>query len=208
MALLAVLALDTLVERLGYLDRIEEKIASIEASQGHPKAHDFLYSKQEAQDLRKTLARAREVWLTGRSLVNILDFSNLFTELAREHQCHFKFLLPDPNEVTGELMYGKRWAAHFDVNIEKALSNLRALQESAGPDLIEVRVLKHIPSLGLIVIDGQQRFGHIVMQMYPHACQGFERPLFDIYAGDRWYPVYRDHFTKMWRVAHPYEFDD
>jgi hypothetical protein len=208
MALLAILALDMLIERLGYLERIEEKINSIEASKRQPVAQDLLYSRQEAQDLRTSLAHAKEVWFTGRSLVNVLDFSNFFEELAREHHCRFKFLLPDPKEVTGELMYGERWAIQFNANIKKALSNLNELKASVGLDLIEVRVLKHFPSLGLTVIDGQQRFGRIIVQMYPYACQGFERPLFDVRAGDKWYRIYYDHFVKMWDLARPYEFDN
>lgn len=211
LAIIGMLATAELIARFGRLRRIEvltrEAVETIKSREGRPKAQDILYTREESPPLRVRIGQAREVWLTGRSLVNVVDFANLFEEVALRHKCRFRFLLPDPDEVDGELVYGKPEAAHFAVSMQKTLAVLGGLHRSVGSDLVEVRVLKHIPTLGLFIINGNQPFGRIQVQLYPYRCQGFERPVFDVDADDEWYAVFREHFLELWAIACPFEFD-
>jgi hypothetical protein len=62
--------------------------------------------------------------------------------------------------------------------------------------------------MGLTIVDGNKPAGRIVVQLYPYACQGFERPHFDVVKGDRYYNLFHDHFLKLWEKANPYNFTD
>jgi hypothetical protein len=131
-ALLALLAIDALTERIGVLERIEEKLrAGSLCLEGRG---DF------SRPLEERLASAGRVHLLGVSLVGIISqYQWLIIEKAKEG-CQFKIITVAPEFYDlGEVptsWYGSRGSKP---NLEHTLFTIERIKERVGNGMVEVR---------------------------------------------------------------------
>jgi hypothetical protein len=84
------------------------------------------------------------------------------------------------------------------------IDTLRPTLERVGmlanaSEKIELGLLPYKPAFGIMVIDPDEPYGRIIVEMYPHHTDSFA-PTFELQPGcdPHWYKYFRDQFDSLW----------
>ncbi len=209
LALLGVLAIDTVVERLGYLSRIEDSIKSLSLTTSKPLlVNRATLNSDESFD--HFVARGRNVLIAGITLVGTVGPLRTFFKTTMQQGTKLRFLLLDPESA------GIHLAARFHGispesmrnDILSSLEHLRQLMDSTCGNKggsIEVRLLKAIPDAGIVVRDGNRDTGEIRYEMYLFQTDVSGRPAFCLRATDgEIFRHFRDAAERAWNDSTPW----
>jgi hypothetical protein len=123
-----------------------------------------------------------------------------------------KFLLVDPKSnalpIIADRNYVYRDVEKLEETIEstlETLSQMKSTNSSRGS--IEVRVLRYVPSFGLLLLDPELPKGRIRVDIYPYRVPPDTYPSFwvDCKMNKKWFEFFRNQFYVMWEAAIPYE---
>jgi hypothetical protein len=210
--LLGFLGVDALLEKLGYLDRIEKTLKALES----PPAGAFLKVKDRRPPLEKRLEHAREIWISGKALSAITTSQYGFLEDKLRDGCSIRVLAIDPDSPAARVaskssptmpdpdMYAAQIRA--SLSLLDQLKNVRA--DSTGPGrrkrgTIERRTLDFVPSVSLLAVNPGRADGQLSVELYPYQGAVAGRPAFMLTAerDRRWYDYFVQRFKAMWKDA-------
>lgn len=211
-ALLALLAVDALGERLGVLDRIETHVADLRKRiESRTSADEVLHLRDELLSFSSQMQKGDEIWVAGRSLVVLLNnYSNQIQQAAKSGK-RFRFLIVDPDNLPlmnaiATSSYPYPAAATVEQVGRQALAHLKLLVENTPEGTIEVRLANHIPTCVHFIIDGETSHGQMVIEMYSYRISPGQRLHMRLTrsADSRTFASYLRQFNNMWRDARPF----
>ena len=198
---LAMLASDALVERLGILGRIESKVEKelARAVHGPPSAKDVFHKGLRPFD-EPILQSAKNVSISGISLLNLaVHYGKLLEEMANRG-CNIRIMFMKAQ--TPGIADPKPASVHQQ--IETMQNILNSIVHSSSN--IEIRYYDYSPPHGLVIVDGNTPSGYLIVTYYPYKCSTGDRPqlLLHHLDNDPWYEFYKSQFDLMWFDATPW----
>lgn len=205
---IGLLAIDALTERIQILSRIESALQRIERPPSI--SEDFLVSYQQLPPLRERLRSARQLWVSGTTLADLMvPNEDLFLELVMRRGLKVRFLIasldsPFAEEIANMTYpeYGKPMES-FKATLKRTIILLANLAEKAPANQVEVRCLTHYPTQSLFIVDGDSPDGEAQVHLY---CRAKIPPaIFRLRASTdtHWYHVFLDEFLYLWESATP-----
>jgi hypothetical protein len=99
LALLAGLGIDTLIERVGYLERIENQVFNLERRiESQASADNLFRRREEMRQFSLWLQESEEIWVSGEDVMNLVNsYGGKIQEAAKEGRKRFRFLLVNPD---------------------------------------------------------------------------------------------------------------
>jgi hypothetical protein len=185
----------SLLEKSDAKDVEEEKPS--ESAELQAEAFFYTLDHDRAQGFPDMVGGAIRLGILARTGVNLLNqYHNTFEQLSRSG-CETRILFVDPSSEACKLLYSN--LEMYRSNIAAAASHLKELRQVCGRQL-EVRVIQYVPTVSIITVekpDPQQSF--VQVQLYfLHGALGWDRPIFRVSHGDKWYRVFQDEFSKLW----------
>lgn len=206
LTLLAFLAIDTFIERLGALDKISENVSFIRSRVG---LKGFLHDRSsEMPPLERYLEGARELLVCGGSLAGLVpEYREFLREISET--CDLRFVLFNPDSPALEAV--AKWAGarpeRFKKEIEVTLLILGELIANGAP--MKVRLNNSIPALSVMIVDGSAPHGKIRVGVHPHRCPPSRRPFFELTRreDERFYPLFYERYQGLWEETEPWEVE-
>jgi hypothetical protein len=211
LGILAVLAVDTLVERLGYLDRIETHIAQIEQKiEPQVSVDDMLRPRAEMAKFEENLQQGEEIWLTGRSLFTLISSYGRQIQQAANNGKRFRFLIVNPsneslvNAMTTTSFSHPSTDTMFQ-NVRDGLASIERLIATVPPNAIQVRLIDSYPAVALQIIDGMKSAGSMIVELYGYKLSPGERLHMRLHkeTDNGTFMHYLNQFTLMWEDSRP-----
>lgn len=206
LALLGILAVDMLVERLGYLEKIEARITEIE-KKIEPRTDDLFRTRQEVPPpFPSWLQECEEMWVSGKDLVNLLrQYGRQIQEAAQTKKKCFRFLILDPDDQelmeivarsTGLYLGPEERAA----GIHEALAILGRIVEDTPRDAVQVRLANWVPTHTHVIVDGRTHRGRMIVEMFGFRIAAGERLHITLTRAKdpRTFEYHLEQFERMW----------
>jgi hypothetical protein len=155
--------------------------------------------------------KAINIYILGMNLRRTLTnyYGMLETKLCEGG--NLKFLLVDPKcdaiPIIAARNYVYRDAQKLAEVVESTLDTLYQLQcTSPARGTIEVRILRHVPSYGLLLLDSELPKGRIRVDIYPYRVSPDTYPSFWVErkSDKKWFEFFRNQFFVMWEDATPF----
>lgn len=210
LVILGVLAVDTVVERLGYLIRIEDKVNSLSLMASRPRFLSRALLNVD-ESFEQFVARGQDVLISGVALGGTVGPLRAFFRKTVQQGTNLRFLLLDPNSQCIEFAARSHGTSPelMRNDILSSLGYIKELKESlgdSGGDFIQVRLLRAIPEAGIVMRDGNRDTGEIRCELYLYQTDVSERPAFRLTPGDgATYHRYRDVIERMWNDSLPHQ---
>ncbi|MCW4055392.1 MAG: hypothetical protein NWE82_01265 [Candidatus Bathyarchaeota archaeon] len=214
-ALLALLAVDALGERLGLLDRIETHVVDLSRKlESRPSADELLLLRDELPSFLSQIQKGDDIWVAGRSLAILLNnYSNQIQEATKSGK-RFRFMIVDPDNLPlmnaiASSSYPYPSAVTVEQHGRQALAHLKLLVENTPEGTIMVRLADHIPTCVYFIIDGETSHGQMVIEMYGYRLSPGQRLHIRLTcsADSRTFASYLRQFNNMWLDAKPFPND-
>ncbi len=175
LSLLGVLALDFLLERVTYLDRIEKRLDDF-SDRLDPNIG--LRNRPQLPDFAVALDSSSTVWLCGRALTGLLEaYGRQMTSVVTKKK--IRVLLVDPNNQ-GLPPFFEQQGVPIQKNDERpdgyrqAVNNWQALADSVPNNQIEVRILDYIPIASFAYFNcSGQGHGEVVILVKSDKIEGY-----------------------------------
>ncbi|MBS1594098.1 MAG: DUF4062 domain-containing protein [Bacteroidetes bacterium] len=164
------------------------------------KAEEFFYTLDDKvnSNFPEIIKGAKSVKILARTAVNLVSQYERQFESLGEQGCEIKVLFISPDTEAAKYVYGTN-PEIFEENIKKMNLYLTKLKKKIGTKFNSKCIL-HAPTLSLILIERENaEENFIIVQLYfLHSRVSRDRPLFKVYARDRWYGAFFDEFDKLW----------
>jgi hypothetical protein len=206
LALLAFLAIDSLVERLDLLSDIEDDIhhirnaltAKVNASMFFKKGADYPRMEQLIKNAQK------DIWIAGITLESTMAISGDLVD-KMQNGCNIRILALDPRGQNFDVA-----SVYFNVNPEYApdrisanLRNLYSRLSQPKTGSFEIRIIDNIFSTGYLMIDPENQNGWMNIRLYLYGWGANNAPLFALNKTEdpSWFEIYLKQFKKAWDDA-------
>jgi len=206
LALLAFLAIDTLVERLDLLANMEHRINTIQKMLT-PKtgADTFLRKRGDFPRMEQLIDKARsDIWVAGVTLDTMVTMTGAFESKMRQG-CNIRFLAlaPDGEALQAAARYfgsdPEFTAGRVRGNLETIASRIKRTEKGS----MEIRVLDRVFPTGYLITDPSSSRGQMIVQLYLYCWSAETAPLFELSKTDdpQWFSTYFYQFEKAWNDA-------
>ena len=195
-ALLALLAIDALTERLGLLENIEVKLAGLSVGQALRKRADIPPIEEQA-------LYGSEICIAAISAISVVvRYQSVFESKLRAG-CNVRVILLDPSSPALQTwnLLGK---TPVDSDIRSALEYFKGFSQVEGArGKCEVRLLNVFLPFSMLAVDPQEDSGSMVIEYHAYKMPFNERPhVFLTQRGDPWwFAYYKQQFEKAWSDA-------
>lgn len=198
-ALLALLAVDALTERLSVLERIETKIANL--SQGK-----ILRSRAEIPPLEEQAGTASEICIVAISGISLSLRYFAFLEKKIRSGCKVRIVLlnPDPNGVGLQAWDLQSRITTTGTDITSTLEIFKQLEQiKSRKGKIEIRLLEIFLPFSMVAVDLQKESGSMVVEYHAFKTTISERPHVYLTPLDdpKWFNFYKQQFEEAWTNA-------
>ena len=208
MALLALLAVDALIERLDLLTNIERGVKETNALLTPKASADLFFQKQDLRNVTHTIANAQlEVWIYGLTLDGLVTLIELLRQKAHEG-CKIAILAPDPTG-TAFTEIAKYTGSRKDALASRLEGNLEYLARRMNnwqTGSFQIKTIDRAILTGFVICDPQTRNGHLLIRPYLYWFAADGAPVIELFK-DReaeWFNVYVSQFNKAWEAAEEY----
>lgn len=211
LGLLGVLAIDTLIERLGYLDRIETHITHL-GNKIEPRvsAGNLFHSRAELPPFTTRLQQHDEIWIAGENLFGpVTDYGRQIEQAAKDGKL-FRFLVVNPDnpclmKAIALRSFTQPTASSVERLLREALAHFERLCENTPKGAIEVRLVDCVPTTAYLIADGKKPNGQMTVEMYGYKIATGERLHLELTrrANSRIFAFHLEQFESMWRDAKP-----
>jgi hypothetical protein len=163
-------------------------------------AEVFFYTLDDsrAESFPNMVQDAVRLHILGRTMVNLLgQYGRVFEELSRSG-CEVRLLFVDPSSEACRFLYGSNLEIYRS-NIATTASHLERLRRVCGRQL-QVKVTRHAPTSSIIIVEKQNlQQSFVQVQLYfLHSAVGWDRPIFRVTYGDKWYKTFQGEFNQLW----------
>jgi hypothetical protein len=205
-AVLGILAFGLLAERLGYLDRMEQKINDLSKAKV-----TFLRTPTGWADFEDYCESAKDIFISGGTLYALLHrYADRFEEMARRG-CRIRIILLNPDNAA--LPAVAAWAGatpdRFKRELENSHDHLREILQKCGSNL-EVRLNSAVPALTIMGFDPEEQGGRIRVDLNLHKCLPSRRQYFELTRSphntheDNSYQGFLTQFNNLWQESEPW----
>lgn len=209
LALLGILALDHIVEKIGYFDKLEKQISLVDSKlQSSMNVDEFFKTKTEFRPFTYWLKNGDEIWVIGKNLVALISTHDKEIREAASAGKKFRFLLVDPsNKLLMEAMALSSYTLSTIDEMERAGQNAMAqlgrLMDNELKGKVEVRLTNYIPSSVSIIVDGEKSRGQMVVEMYGYKLSSGERLHYYLNRSseEAIFNYYVNQFNSVWKEA-------
>jgi len=209
LALLAFLAIDSLVERLDLLGNLETGVnILLQSITPNSSADLILKRRRDLPRIEKDIIRAqKEIWITGITLDTTITLMSTIETKIKEG-CKVKFLALDPDGDAIELaaqFYGASKSSYAN-RIRSNLTYLAERLKSANGQQVEIKVLDAVFPTGYLVIDPQSSKSTMHVQSYMYQIDPEESPILTL-SRERdsyWFVCYYEQLQNIWETAHTF----
>ena len=206
--LLGFLALDSLIEKIGYLESIEEKISRVE--QAHPKDPDnvVLKTRETIPLITERLRNVKSVIIIAISANALLSSHIHRIEKAFQEGTKFRLLLMDPESpylgavaMSEPAIYSAEHQAQRIIDSVRLATKLS--RDGVGSGQMEVRYFRGIPTVSIIAYDVDESHGLIQVELHSFQSALTSRPLFLLgkKQNPTWYKHYSTMIDKLWQAG-------
>jgi len=210
LALLAVLALDTLLERFGYLERIETHIINLENKIEPRVGADSLFRpRAELPSYTSLLDRYEEIWMAGKNLITLVTTYKEHIQQAAMSGKRFRFLIVDPeNEALMCTLAASISVSDPSWVLEHTREVVDWFKQIIGNTrggIIEVRLANYLPTSAYAIYDGEKPHGYMVIEMYNYRTSPGEQIHISLskVKDNQTFAFYLERFERMWHDAKP-----
>lgn len=206
MALLAFLAIDSLVERLDLLTNIEQGVASIQKTLTPKVTADVFFKRRKNfPRMEQLINEARsDIWIAGVSLDTMVTLISTF-ESKLKQGCRIRFLAlaPEGEALQVAAKYHATEPTFWSTRIKSNLVAIGSRLKSAGNGSVEIRVLDGVFPTGYFITDPNSHKGQMIVQLYLYHLDSEETPLFELSKSDdkQWFALYMTQFERAWNDA-------
>ncbi len=201
-ALLTLLMVDGLIERMFILEEIERKIA-------HFPPKDSLRRRSEFIKIETRLKHAEEISVL---VVSGSTFFRSIRGLLAERinrGAHLKVILLNPESPALEHWNQLSGWSDTEGDIRQTLKTLHILIEDCqdGRGSCEIRTVDFTIPYSMVGVDIHKDSGNITVEYYDYHEPVDKRPHVYLSEDDlpHWFHFYRDQFNKVWKIAKPYQ---
>lgn len=221
LAVLALLATSEIIERYRKLANIEklsnQAVTLLEGQLADRPSAIAFFEKMPALD--PLIQSSKSIDLCGFSLTSTINkqFSNLRERL--KDGAHVRILISEPESLATQMAslrsedpdegvyFNKRLAATIQ-DIEYLHKTWLEYQPSgkSAKGLLEVRLLPYAPSFSVLVFNGNQPQGKVIVEIYAHKTF-METAVFTLNSqkDGNWYEYFVNQFETMWKEAKKWE---
>lgn len=165
-------------------------------------ADDYFW--KEKRSLEHHLSQAKSIGFVGASLSRTLrDYSNILEKRLRLG-AEVRIILMDPDSTAPDQAVlrskGVPNRQFYIDTLRPSLERARMLSETSNK--VDLGLLPYKPAFGMVVIDPEEPYGRIIVEMYPHHSDGFA-PTFDLQPDrdPQWYPFFQKQFDNLWKAC-------
>lgn len=199
LALLALLAIDALTERLSVLEKIENKLSSLSSGQQ-------LRTRNELPSVETQAAYASEICIIAISATSVLAQNLHFFEKKVKSSCKLRVILlnPDSSSLQTFNLLDGGYTAKSDIE-----RTLRLLKEHAriewAKDKCEIRLSKVFLPFSMFAVDLQKESGSMVITYFGYRTDTIFSGRANIFLTQsdnaEWFKFYREQFENFWSDA-------
>lgn len=203
--LFGVLALDMLIERLGYLDRIENKLAEL-ASKIQPifSVDSMLLSREKMGSFEEQLIEGDNIWIASRTLHAFMKSYVVSIQKAAQKGKKFRFLIVNPENLHAlESIAVTRVESNVSFlssSMAETLSLILLIQKKAPKNSVQIKVVDFIPLNMIRVVDPHKETGEMIIEHYGYKVSTGQRRHFIVNKkrDPETFSFYLDQFEQMW----------
>lgn len=193
--LLALIAVDALVERMSLLEKISARVEKWPEE-------EVLRDRSKLNRMEELAAGATEIWAAGISLVSIIrPYDNFYLQKLRDG-CNLRFLLLNPNSKAAEVWNKKQQTPTAKRDIKSSLQALDGLiQYKTLKGKCEVRLTQAFLPFSLVIVNGQKEHGKMTVEMLAYKKNLHDRPHLQLTKRDheKWFRFFYDQFEILWQ---------
>jgi hypothetical protein len=153
----------------------------------------------------KRLQNAKDVRLLGINLVGTLSHYVGFIVAKANAGCKFRILILDPNYTysTGENPKPWKGKTRRQMDTEHSVKQLEYIQSQT--ENVQIGFVPSPPPFSLLLIDPEQPFGEVQVEMYVYEVPESERPHFSLMKNNdpQWYDFYVKQFELATQKSRP-----
>lgn len=207
--MLGFLAVDALIEKLGYLEGIETSTKTIENIIVPYPNSVVLRHRRDLLPFSQRVEGKRDVFVFAISANSLLSQNSRAIQNALTKGTNFRFLLVSPDNPSLEAAsHSSPSAASVETQvqwIQHSVEMLRHISQDNTKGKLELRYFSGIPTTSLIAYDADTDNGSI--QVEPHAFRQTpaDRPLFNLQlqSKNEWYSYYKEVIEDLWDTSTP-----
>jgi hypothetical protein len=194
--LLALLAIDSLVERQGILERLLDRL------EGNPGISP-LRSRAEMPPLPEQLQGAKEIRLFAVSGISLLQANLALMKNKVEEGCSFKVMLLNPESAFVASWSAMVKATRAKSDIESMLEALDLLRTTKGRGVCELRIVDVLPTYSMFLIDPLTDNGRMSLDFHTAGGPLAERPMVVLRRihHPHWFDFFVGQFDAAWNEA-------
>jgi hypothetical protein len=192
-ALIALLAIDALTERLSILDVIEARLQHLSANQ-------MLRSRNDLPTVDVHAAQATEICFIAISGISLRVRYFGFLENKIKSGCKIKVILLDPEGIGVEACKLISRVTTADSDIRTALESFKELSNIKSKGKFEVRLSQAFIPFTLQAVDLHKPTGSMVVEYHTYKKTLNERPhiLLTALDNNQWFEFYKQQFEQAW----------
>ncbi len=181
LGLLGVLAVDTLIERLGYLERIENRITELKNKLEVKTSADNLFrTRSELPAMTTWLTQYDEICFLGVNLNAIVHSYTRQIEEGAKNGKHFRFILVDPEsnspwDTVAARSFTEPNAANQRQLAADSLAILKRISNNVPKKSIEVRLINYDLPCSYSIGDGNTERGKVIVEFFNYKISAGER---------------------------------
>lgn len=195
LALLALLAVDALTERISILEKIETRLSSLSGGQQ-------LRTQAEIPSVEKHAGYASEICVIAISAASLLLRNIPFFEKMVKNGCKMRVILLNPNSSSLQTLNLLDGGFTTKSDINKTLTILKDFAQIEGvKDRCEIHLSEVFLPFSMFAVDLQKESGSMVITFlnYRTSSTFRERPnIFLTRSDTEWFNYYREQFEQAW----------
>lgn len=207
LAILAVIAFDILIEKLGYLEDIEDGVKTIISSLAHPGQADSVFkSRSNMPSFETLLQQCDEIWIAGKSLSNFIGTHGKQIEKSAHNGTKFRCLIHNPqNSILMEALASNSFsnpdAKTIKNLVNSGLLQLKRIKDSCPPGHVDIRLVNSILPNGFTIVDGQKEDAVMYVELFSYKISlGDRLSIFINRKRDpKTFSFYIQQFENLWR---------
>jgi len=207
-ALLGLLAIDALVERLDLLMSIEQEVQRTNFLLAPKVSANVFLQKQDLRNVGEIIdSTESELWIYGVTLDGLVTLVDKLRQKLLDG-CAIHILAPNPKgsafSETAKF-FGSRsdpLAKRLEGNLDILGVRLRGVPNNQ----VEIRMIDRVISTGFVIVNPSSKNGHLLLRHYRYWFGASGAPIMELFKErePEWFDLYVDEFSKAWEHATKY----
>lgn len=211
LAMLGLLAIDSLIEKIGYFEEINSRLIKIERIVApHPNTI-LLKTRENLDSFSERISEVDNIFVLAISANNLItnEYSTILQGLKKGTNFKFVLLSPDnpglqavsdSSPSSSEISAQKEW-------IERSIDMISNLAKEEVKGTIELRLFNGLPTTSLLAYDFEIDSGWIQVEPHLYKRSPTHRPLYTLNVNSKspWIDYYRELIDDVWKFSSEYK---